>query len=117
MAKLECPLHGDFYTILNTVNQAVIGKSVSASVEDTTDFVSGDTHVAVRVYERFSYLGNNRVSMNVTLIGTRREDGTPEVYLSAITSGGSGAVFFKINTFGESAFLDTIRDAVDRFRY
>jgi hypothetical protein len=33
-------------------------------------------------------------------------DGT--IHLSAITSGGSQAMFFKINTFGEQAFLDKL---------
>ena len=28
---------------------------------------------------------------------------------------GSQAVFFKINTWGEDAFLDTIRDTVEQF--
>ena len=32
--------------------------------------------------------------------------------MTAITSGGSQAVFWKINTLGESAFLDTVRDAI-----
>jgi hypothetical protein len=32
-----------------------------------------------------------------------------------ITSGGSQAVFFKINTWGEEAFLDTLRAVLDSF--
>ena len=38
-----------------------------------------------------------------------------DVRLTAISSGGSQAVFFKINTWGEDAFLDTIRDTVEQF--
>ena len=30
--------------------------------------------------------------------------------LSAITSGGSNALFFKVNTWGEEAFLDKIKE-------
>jgi len=30
--------------------------------------------------------------------------------MSAIASGGSQALFFKINTFGEEAFLDKLRE-------
>ena len=63
---------------------------------------------AVRVYERYSIMGSNRVSLNVTLMG---RDG--ELYLSAITSGGSQATFFKLNTIGEEAFLGKL-DAVVR---
>jgi len=45
------------------------------------------------------------VSMTVTLF--QGESG--RLWLSAATSGGSQAMFFKFNTFGEEAFLDTIR--------
>lgn len=43
--------------------------------------------------------------MNVTLF----QAGDGPVQLSAITAGGSQAVFFKINTWGEESFLDTLR--------
>ncbi|WP_249338357.1 DUF6054 family protein, partial [Tsukamurella paurometabola] len=61
-----------------------------------------------RVYERYSYTGSNRVSLNVTLVG-RGED----LYVTGITSGGSQAVFFKINRFGEDAFLNKLRQALE----
>ena len=32
--------------------------------------------------------------------------------VSAVTSGGSQAVLFKINTWGEEAFLNTLRDVL-----
>ena len=31
-----------------------------------------------------------------------------------MTAGGSQAMFFKINTWGEEAFLDTLLDIVDK---
>ena len=46
----------------------------------------------------------------MTLVG----DGE-ELFLSAITSGGSQAMFFKINTWGEEAFLDTLRELAERY--
>ena len=36
-----------------------------------------------------------------------------ELFLTAITSGGSQAVFWKINTMGEEAFLQTLIDAIE----
>ena len=33
-----------------------------------------------------------------------------DIKLSAITSGGSQAMFFKINTWGEETFLDKLRE-------
>lgn len=50
------------------------------------------------------------MSLNITLISSGNG-----VWLSAITSGGSQAVFYKINTFGEQAFLDRVREIVMQF--
>lgn len=104
MAKLERVLQGDFDAILAGIENGIMKGSLSASLEDSSDFAAGKTRCAVRVFERYSMLGSNRVSMNVTLF--QGEDGV--IHLSAITSGGSQAMFFKINTFGEEAFLETL---------
>lgn len=108
MAKLERTLYGDFDQILSRIESGIINGSVSASLEDATDFRAGNARCSVRVFERYSYMGNNRVSLNVTLF---QADGA--IRLSAITSGGSQAVFFKINTIGEEAFLDKLREILD----
>lgn len=65
----------------------------------------------MRVYERFSWTGGNRLSMTIMLVG---KDG--EYQFSAITAGGSQAVFFKINTIGKEAFLNTILNVLKKFR-
>ena len=103
MAKLECELQGNFQEILAGIERAVLEGSMSASEEDGSDFFAGDCRCAVRVYERYSMLGGNRVSMNVTLVGNDRD-----LFFSAITSGGSQAVFFKLNTLGEESFLEKL---------
>ncbi len=107
MAKYVKQVTGDFDAILEHLHQAVLGGSMSASYEDGSDYRSGDFRCAVRVYERYSWSGGNRVSMSMTLAG--RGD---ELFLSAITSGGSQAMFFKVNTWGEEAFLDTLLDVL-----
>ena len=105
MAKLERTFTGDFDSLLNKIETGVLNASISATLEDGCDYRAGDTRCSVRVFERYSYTGGNRVSMNVTLFQTGRT-----IRLCAITSGGSQATFFKINTFGEEAFLDTLRN-------
>lgn len=108
MAKFECTITGDFDAVLDRLHEGVLDGSASASYEDGSDYAAGDVRCAVRVYERYSWSGGNRVSMSLTLVGRGWE-----LFLSAITSGGSQAMFFKINTWGEEAFLDTLRAAVD----
>jgi hypothetical protein len=49
-------------------------------------------------------MGGNRLSLSVTLF--QGESGI--INLSAVAAGGSQAMFFKVNTFGEEAFLDKL---------
>ena len=105
MAKLERTLRGNFNEVIRKIENGIVNGSVSATLEDSSDFSIGNTRCSVRVFERYSYMGGNRVSLSVTLFGN---DDT--IHLSAITSGGSQAMFFKINTFGEEAFLDKLRE-------
>lgn len=106
MAKLEMKLNGDFDAVIRKIEDGIASGSISASLEDESDFISDSARCSVRVFERYSYMGGNRVSMSVTLF---QENAGP-IHLSAITSGGSQAMFFKVNTFGEDAFLDKLRE-------
>ncbi|NLO42316.1 MAG: hypothetical protein GX109_04710 [Bacteroidales bacterium] len=108
MAKYEKSFKGEFNQILNKIHNGILRGSFSASYEDGSDFSVGETRCAVRVYERYSMMGKNRVSLNVTLVGNG-----DNLHISAVTSGGSQAVFFKINTFGEEAFLDCLRNIIE----
>ena len=106
MAKLEKTVVGNFDDTLNKIEQGIVRGSISASLEDASDFHSGDARCSVRVFERYSYVGGNRVSLNVTLF----QNGEDSIHITAITSGGSQAIFFKLNTFGEEAFLDKLEE-------
>ena len=105
MAKYEKHLTGNFDELLELVTDGVLNGSMSASYEN------GSVRCAVRVFERYSYMGGNRVSMNVTLVGNDRD-----LFFSAITSGGSQAVFFKLNTLGEESFLEKLVPIVENYK-
>ena len=106
MAKLVKTIPGDFDAVVRKVTDGILNASMSASLEDSWDTRGTWSRCAVRVFERYSWTGENRVSMNVTFY---QENGGP-VQICAITSGGSQALFFKVNTFGDEAFLDTLRE-------
>lgn len=110
MAKLEREWSGDFNELLDRIEQGIRNGSSTASLEDSSDFVASNARCSVRVFERYSAVGGNRVSLNVTLF----QNGNDPIHISAITSGGSQAILFKINTLGESAFLDCLRDILDK---
>jgi hypothetical protein len=110
MAKYERKLVGNFYELLNWLHNDIIRGSVSASYEDGSDIDMGNVKIAVRVYERYSMIGGNRVSLNVVIAGNGQN-----LHVTSITAGGSKAVFFKINTLGENAFLDVCRNSVEAY--
>ena len=110
MAKLERSINENFDQLLLNIESGILNSSMSASLEESSDFRSGSARCSVRVFERYSYTGGNRVSMSVTLFQNGEDD---PVQLSAITAGGSQAVFFKINTWGEEAFLVKLSEVLD----
>ena len=105
MAKLEKHLRGNFDEMLTRIEAGILNGSMSATLEDRSDFREGTARCSVRVFERYSSAGGNRVSLSVTLF----QNGG-DICLSAVTSGGSQAMFWKVNTFGEEAFLDKLRE-------
>ena len=107
MAHYEQVLSGDVDALVAHLDRAIPAGSVTAKLEDHGDYRLGDARMVVRVYERYSALGGNRVSLCISVLAV----GT-ELSLSAVTAGGSQAVFFKLNTFGESAFLDRAVSAI-----
>ncbi len=109
MAKIESRLYGDFDQILADLHDAV-HTSISASLEGRSDLTVEDCRCAVRIYERYSALGGNRLTLNITLLQKKNQ-----IYLIAVTAGGSSAMFFKVNTFGEESFLKTIQDVVQKY--
>ena len=108
MAKLECTINGNIDEVLARITDGIESASMTASLEDGSDFISGDSRCSVRVFERYSYMGKNRVSLNLTLF----QEGNNPIKLSAITSGGSQAMLFKINTLGEESFLQVLKDVL-----
>ena len=108
MAKLEKEITGNFEETLKKIEDGILKGSITATLEDSSDFVIDKAKCSVRVFERYSALGSNRVSLSVTLF--QNNDG--KIHVSAITSGGSQALLWKINTLGEKAFLDKLKEII-----
>ena len=66
MAKIERYINEDFDQLLSKIEDGIINGSMSATLEDASDFRSGTARCSVRVFERYSYAGGNRVSLNIT---------------------------------------------------
>lgn len=110
MAQYQTHLRGSFDELLAYIERSVLQGSVSASREGGTFFETNGVRCAVRIYERYSYLGSNRLTLSVTLFGQN-----DDLHLCAFTSGGSQAMFFKMNTLGEEAFLDKFIRVIEKY--
>ena len=111
MAKYEDHLTCRFTEAAAWLHQHILSSSVSANLEEESAWQQSGVQCVTRVYERYSWLGGNRLSLTLTLFG---RDG--DICLSAITAGGSQALFFKINTFGERSFLDVLIRGIEQLK-
>ena len=99
----------NFDKLLRKLEQEIPDSSWSADLEAGSDFKEGDARCSVRVFERYSMMGGNRLSLTLTMF----QNADSPIRLSAITAGGSQAVFFKVNTLGEESFLDDVKDLLE----
>lgn len=109
MAKYEADIKGNLGDIIAEMETVIFG-SLSASCEESSDYSIGNTRIAIRAYERYSVVGSNRVSLFVVF--AEAED---DIHVSAVSTGGSQAIMYKINTFGEEAFLNRIVGVLGKY--
>ena len=110
MAILEKTIRNqNFDTLLRRLEKAIPDSSWSAELEAGSDFKDGEARCSVRVFERYSMAGGNRLSLSLTLF----QNGEGPIRLSAITAGGSQAMYFKMNTLGEKAFLSDLKEMLE----
>jgi hypothetical protein len=110
MAHYQQQLTGDVDKLVAYLDDAIPHGSITAKYEDGADHRIGDARMVVRVYERFSAFGGNRVSLCISILSVG-----DQLALSAMSSGGSQAMFFKVNTFGEEAFLRRAVEAIESY--
>ena len=65
MAKLERTLSQDFDRLLHQIEQKLLQGSFTATLEDSSDFYGEGARCSVRVFERYSYFGGNRLRLNL----------------------------------------------------
>lgn len=103
MAKFSIEGKGNFNLVINELHKQIMATSMSVHLEDKESVRFNNFKTELRVYERYSFLGKNRVSLTLMLVEYENN-----LKLTLISSGGSQAIFFKINRFGESAFINKV---------
>lgn len=110
MAKFETVVNGNIHQFLDYLEENLSFLGTSVSLEDSSVYSFSGVDIGVYVLERYSYMGGNRLSLNLTITGDQHSS-----QITAITAGGSQAVFFKINTIGEDNFLQRFIDLVNQY--
>lgn len=108
MAKLIREFKGDFNEVVQYSKDIILENSRTATLEDEVYHNINGIKIAFLVFERYSLVGGNRLSLSLSIIGEG-----DEIKLTAITTGGSQAILYKINTVGEEEFLLQYRRDID----
>lgn len=111
MAKYVKNFNISFQRVKSFIENNFLNISSSITKEDEEVFSVNEISCALIVYERYSFLGGNRVSLSVMIVGNSEAS-----KVTMITSGGSQAVFFKLNTIGEESFLDSAIKMLDNLK-
>ncbi|MEP9365346.1 DUF6054 family protein [Nocardioides sp. CN2-186] len=111
MAHHEQRMTGDLDALILHLDREIVGGSVTAKHEVRINHQIGDARMVVSVWERYSAMGSNRLSLNVSVLAVGED-----LSVSVVTAGGSEAMFWKLNTFGEDAFLQKGVDALASFK-
>lgn len=111
MAKYEAYVAGGIDEVFEYINDAIVKGSSTISIEESSLVQVGETKIAIRAYERYSVLGQNRVSLHLTIASNEEE-----THVSIISTGASQGMLFKYNFFSEDRFLQTVIPAIERIK-
>lgn len=110
MAQFQKTIYAPVNQVAAYIKTTMPSSSISCSHEATGTMEIDSTTCYVLVFERYSWTGKNRVSLNVTLVGN---DEVTKIF--AVSAGGSQATFLKINTIGEESFLDSFIHLLNKY--
>ncbi|MFW2489018.1 DUF6054 family protein [Clostridium chromiireducens] len=109
MAKYEKTISGQFEKVLYRLENDIAGSGITMNLVDKSNYTSGDTTVAVRVYDKYFMRNGNRASLSLTVVGNGRD-----IFVSAIGSGGGQGILFNFSLGAESDMVAIVEKSVER---
>lgn len=108
MAKFTISWKGDDQHFLAFIKKTILDQSPSATLEEEQHYTYQEVKVYLQAYERYSFIGENRLTLSLLLVATPDQ----QLNLTLMTTGGSQALYHKINTRGETNFLSDVQEYV-----
>nr|WP_312578055.1 DUF6054 family protein [Sedimentibacter sp.] len=111
MAKYEEMITGQFEEVVNYLQRDIEDSGITMNLVDESNFNSGDTNIAVRVYDKYFMRNGNRASLSLTVVGHGSN-----IFISAIGAGGGQGVFFNFSLGAEGEMVDVVRNSIANHR-
>ena len=109
MAKFEKEIQGNFEEIINKLQNEIMNSGMSMNLVGESNYSSGETNIAVRVYDKYFMRNGNRASLSLTVVGHGSN-----IYISAIGAGGGQGVIFNFSLGAEDELVDIVRYCIDK---
>ena len=109
MAKYERTITGQFEDIIYQLQNAIEANALTMNLVDESNYSSGDTKIAVRVYDKYFMRNSSRASLSLTIAGHGNQ-----IFISAIGAGGGQGVLFNFSLGAEEQMVDVVRKCIER---
>lgn len=110
MAKYTATVPGNIDKLKKYISHNGPNLGATITLEDEISGAADGVKYWVGTYERYAVLGENRVSLNIVLLEI-----SEGVRVIATASGGSQAVFMKINHWSEDNFLNDFIKVIEAY--
>jgi len=109
MAKYERTITGQFEDMIYRLQKAIESSALTMNLVDESNYSSGDTKIAVRVYDKYFMRNSSRASLSLTIAGHGNQ-----IFISAIGAGGGQGVLFNFSLGAEEQMVDVVRKCIER---
>lgn len=109
MAKYEIVIESQFEKVLDYLHENIMNSAMSMNLVDESNFSSGDTNIAVRVYDKYFMRNGNRASLSLTVVGKGNI-----IYVSAIGAGGGQGVLFNFSLGAEDDMVAVVQECMNQ---
>lgn len=109
MAKFEKTITGNFEEVLNRLQNEIINSGMSMELVEESNYSSGNTNIAVRVYDKYFMRNGNRASLSLTVAGHGND-----IFISAIGAGGGQGIIFNFSLGAEEELVDIVRFCLEQ---
>jgi hypothetical protein len=109
MAKYEKTIIGQFEEVVNRLQNDITNSGITMNLVDESNYSSGDTNIAVRVYDKYFMRNGNRASLSLTVVGHGSD-----IFISAIGAGGGQGILFNFSLGAEDDMVAIVQESIER---